>query len=75
MKKINPSNANDLNSAMGKQCNVTFDVIGFPNQEFHGVLTGIQLNTVTGELRVVINSDEMGIKIPVRSISFLEIEE
>jgi hypothetical protein len=72
MKKIDPRNVKDLNSAIGKQCSVTF---GFSNQECHGVLTNIQVHTVTGELGVIINTGEMAIRIPIRDISVLEIEE
>jgi len=75
MKKINPNNADELSSAIGKQCNVTFDVIGFPNQEYQGVLTSIQFNDKTGELGVIININNSGIIIPTNSISSLEIEE
>jgi hypothetical protein len=75
MKKINPNNPNELSLAIGKQCNVTFDVIGFPNQVYQGVLTNIQFNTTTGELRIIINIENAGIIIPVKSISLLEVEE
>ena len=75
MKTINFNDPNELNTALGKKCTISLDVIGFPSQNLSGILTNIEVNQHNYSLRIVIQLEDNSIAIPLKDISSFEMEE
>lgn len=75
MGKIKLTKLEELHTALGKQCTVSFNVVGLPSDELTGILTNIQIDPHNYSLRVVLKIENASLAIPFNSILSFEMEE
>lgn len=75
MKVVDHKDLNELCACIGKKCHIVLDTIGLPISEFEGLLTNVEIHTNAPLIRIVIEVEGASVKLQVRYIRSMSIEE